>query len=67
MGVCAISFGFGLSDVSIFVSTRLVLRENAVIEIDMFEKKCLVQLLRVGTNIEVGQSYRGDMRFSRKC
>ena len=37
-----------------------------VYRIDMFEERCLVQLLRVGTYIEVGYAYRGIARFSRK-
>ena len=37
-----------------------------VYRIDMFEERCLVQLLRVGTYTEVGHAYRGVARFSRK-
>ena len=37
-----------------------------IYRINMFEEKCLVQFLRVDTNIEVGHAYRGDARFSKK-
>ena len=42
MGVCAISFGFDLLDVSVSAPTSLILCENAVTGIDMLEEKCLV-------------------------